>query len=95
MSTVKLVGFTFVVFCKCDIYTVAATETRMCWFFSPICLSLSLQIIEKLSINAPSGEVRLKVLKEIAQEYNLEWDSSSTEAELGKKHEDLLVHLII
>ena len=53
------------------------------------------RVIEKLSVNTPSGEVRLKVLKEIAQEYNLEWDSSSTEAELGKKHEDLLVHLII
>jgi vacuolar protein sorting-associated protein IST1 len=30
-------------------------------------------------------------LKEIAQEFSLEWDSSNTEAELGKKHEDLLV----
>ncbi|XP_050225557.1 uncharacterized protein LOC126675035 [Mercurialis annua] len=47
-------------------------------------------IIEKLSVNAPSGEARLKVLKEIAREYNLEWNSSNTEAELLKKHEDLL-----
>ncbi|EEF28417.1 IST1 homolog [Ricinus communis] len=47
-------------------------------------------IIERLSVNAPPGEARLKVLKEIAHEYNLEWDSSNTEAELGKKHEDLL-----
>ncbi|KAJ8758492.1 hypothetical protein K2173_000213 [Erythroxylum novogranatense] len=47
-------------------------------------------IIEKLSVSAPSAALRLKVLKEIAQEHNLEWDSSSTEAELGKKHEDLL-----
>ncbi|WCJ33501.1 Regulator of Vps4 activity in the MVB pathway protein [Euphorbia peplus] len=47
-------------------------------------------IIENLSVNAPSPESRLKVLKEIAQEYNLAWDSSGTEAELCKNHEDLL-----
>ncbi|OAY31326.1 IST1-like protein [Manihot esculenta] len=52
--------------------------------------SVNRAIIEKLSVAAPSAETRLKVLKEIAQEYNLEWDSSNTEAELGKKHEDLL-----
>lgn len=50
-----------------------------------------MQIIEKLSVSAPSGEVKLEVLKEIAREYNLEWDSSISEAELSKKHEDLLV----
>lgn len=50
-----------------------------------------MQIIEKLSVSAPSGEERLKVLKEIAQEYNLNWDSSSSEAEFSRKHEDLLV----
>lgn len=47
-------------------------------------------IIEKLSVSAPSGEARLRVLKEIAQEYNLSWDSSNTEAEFSKTHEDLL-----
>ncbi|XP_010551261.1 PREDICTED: IST1 homolog [Tarenaya hassleriana] len=47
-------------------------------------------IIEKLSPSAPSGEVKLKLLKEIAQEYNLNWDSSATEAEFRKSHEDLL-----
>ncbi|XP_050120594.1 uncharacterized protein LOC126597801 isoform X2 [Malus sylvestris] len=47
-------------------------------------------IIEKLSVSAPSGEARLKVLKEIAKEYKLNWDSSDTEAEFSKKHEDLL-----
>ena len=49
------------------------------------------QIIEKLSVKAPSGESKLKVLKAIAQEYNVEWDSSNTEAEFNKKYEDLLV----
>jgi hypothetical protein len=48
-------------------------------------------IIEKLSVKAPSAESKLKVLKAIAQEYGLEWDSSNTEAELNKKYEDLLV----
>ncbi|GKV46550.1 hypothetical protein SLEP1_g53524 [Rubroshorea leprosula] len=47
-------------------------------------------IIENLSVSSPSAELRIKVLKEIAQEYNLDWDSSTTEAELTKKHEDLL-----
>ena len=50
-------------------------------------------MIEKLSINAPSPDVKLKALKEIAREYNLEWDSSNAEAELSKRHEDLLVTL--
>jgi uncharacterized protein YjaG (DUF416 family) len=50
-----------------------------------------IQIIEKLSVKAPSGDSKLKVLKAIAQEYNIEWDSSNTEAEFNKKYEDLLV----
>ncbi|EFJ37292.1 hypothetical protein SELMODRAFT_66879, partial [Selaginella moellendorffii] len=49
------------------------------------------RIIEKLSVRAPSGEVKLKLLKEIAAEHNIEWDASETEAELTKQHEDLLV----
>ncbi|XP_077253771.1 regulator of Vps4 activity in the MVB pathway protein [Tasmannia lanceolata] len=47
-------------------------------------------IIEKLSVKAPSGDLKLRILKEIAHEYSLEWDSSSTEVEFSKKHEDLL-----
>ncbi|XP_066309431.1 uncharacterized protein [Miscanthus floridulus] len=52
--------------------------------------SVNRTIIEKLSVKAPSGESKLKVLKAIAQEYNVEWDSSNTEAEFNKKYEDLL-----
>ncbi|KAJ9708189.1 hypothetical protein PVL29_000312 [Vitis rotundifolia] len=52
--------------------------------------SVNRAIIEKLSVSTPTGEAKLKQLKEIAQEYNLEWDSSYTEAEFSKKHEDLL-----
>lgn len=47
-------------------------------------------IIEKLSVSAPSGEIKLKVLTDIAEEYNLAWDSSKTAAEFRKNHEDLL-----
>ncbi|KAG0499086.1 hypothetical protein HPP92_003777 [Vanilla planifolia] len=47
-------------------------------------------VIEKLSVGAPSVERRLDVLKEISEEYNLRWDSTSTEKEFSKKHEDLL-----
>ncbi|XP_059655509.1 uncharacterized protein LOC132302615 [Cornus florida] len=52
--------------------------------------SVNRTIIEKLSVSAPSAGVRLKVLKEIAQEYNVAWDSSKTEAEFSKSPEDLL-----
>ncbi|KAL9995145.1 putative vacuolar protein sorting-associated protein Ist1 [Helianthus debilis subsp. tardiflorus] len=52
--------------------------------------SVNRTIIEKLSVYTPSGEVKLNVLKEIAQEYNILWDSSKTEAEFNKKPEDLL-----
>ncbi|KAM0938073.1 putative vacuolar protein sorting-associated protein Ist1 [Dioscorea sansibarensis] len=47
-------------------------------------------LIEKLSVRVAPSDLRLKVLKDIAREHNVEWDSSSTEAEFRKKHEDLL-----
>uniref|UniRef100_A0A1D1YNQ6 IST1-like protein n=1 Tax=Anthurium amnicola TaxID=1678845 RepID=A0A1D1YNQ6_9ARAE len=47
-------------------------------------------IIEKLSVRAPVADVKLRVLKLIAQEFNVGWDSSRTEMEFRKKHEDLL-----
>ncbi|XP_052199954.1 uncharacterized protein LOC127806608 [Diospyros lotus] len=52
--------------------------------------SVNRTIIEKLSVSAPSAEVKLKALKGIAQEYHVDWDSSKTEAEFSKKPEDLL-----
>ncbi|OMO55948.1 hypothetical protein COLO4_35832 [Corchorus olitorius] len=64
-------------------FVLAATELRPD-------SSVNRAIIENLSVSAPSGEIRLKVLKEIAQEFSVEWDSSSTEAEFSKRHEDLL-----
>ncbi|XP_058091529.1 uncharacterized protein LOC131237656 [Magnolia sinica] len=52
--------------------------------------SVNRAVIEKLSVKAPLANEKLRLLKEIANEYNLEWDSSSTEEEFSKKHEDLL-----
>lgn len=52
--------------------------------------SVNRTIIEKLSASTPPPELKLKLLKEIAQEHNVEWDSSKTEAELNKRHDDLL-----
>ncbi|KAI3778975.1 hypothetical protein L2E82_08370 [Cichorium intybus] len=52
--------------------------------------SVNRTIIEKLSVYTPPGDMKLNVLKEIAQEYNVSWDSSKTEAEFNKRPEDLL-----
>ncbi|KAL3631333.1 hypothetical protein CASFOL_024317 [Castilleja foliolosa] len=52
--------------------------------------SVNRTIIEKLSVSAPPASLKLKVLKEIALEYNVNWDSTKTEAEFDKKPEDLL-----
>ncbi|RZC60923.1 hypothetical protein C5167_022693 [Papaver somniferum] len=49
-----------------------------------------LNIIEKLSVKAPSAEVKLSLLIEIAQKYNMHWDPLTAIAEFGKNHEDLL-----
>ncbi|XP_056167663.1 uncharacterized protein LOC115668431 [Syzygium oleosum] len=48
------------------------------------------QIIELLSVRAPSPEAKLKLLKEIAEEHELDWDPAASESELFKSHEDLL-----
>ncbi|KZV28924.1 protein with unknown function [Dorcoceras hygrometricum] len=48
------------------------------------------QLVELLSIRAPAPDVKLKLLKEIAEEHELDWDPSASESELLKPHEDLL-----
>lgn len=50
-----------------------------------------LQLIEKLSVRTPSGEVKLKFMKEIAKEYQIEWDTTESELELLKPPEEPLV----
>jgi vacuolar protein sorting-associated protein IST1 len=52
---------------------------------------MNFQIIEKLSVRAPPGDVKLKLMKEIATEHDVDWDATESEAELLKTHEDLLV----
>lgn len=52
--------------------------------------SVNRTIIEKLSVSAPPADVKLKVLKSIALEYNVDWDSTKTEQEFSKNPEDLL-----
>ncbi|PIN07829.1 Spindle pole body protein [Handroanthus impetiginosus] len=45
-------------------------------------------LIEKLSVKTPSGELKLKVLKEIAKEYQVQWDTAESEVELLKPPEE-------
>lgn len=64
-------------------FVAAATELM------PSC-GVNRQLIELLSVRAPSPEKKLKLLKEIAEENELDWDPAASETELLKKHEDLL-----
>ncbi|KAJ0232790.1 Regulator of Vps4 activity in the MVB pathway protein [Hirschfeldia incana] len=48
------------------------------------------KLVELLSVRAPSPETKLKLLKEIAEEHQLDWDPTPTETDLFKSHEDLL-----
>ncbi|KAG6538181.1 hypothetical protein ZIOFF_003293 [Zingiber officinale] len=48
-------------------------------------------LIEKLSVRKPIGEVKLKVLKEIAKEYQVKWDSTELEQELLVPPERVIV----
>ncbi|CAL9186365.1 unnamed protein product, partial [Musa hybrid cultivar] len=47
-------------------------------------------LIEKLSVRKPTGEIKLKVLKEIAKEYRVTWDAAESEQELLKPPEEAL-----
>ncbi|XP_073066539.1 uncharacterized protein [Primulina eburnea] len=64
-------------------FVAAATELM------PEC-GVNRQLVELLSIRAPAPDVKLKLLKEIAEEHELDWDPSASERELLKPHEDLL-----
>ncbi|KZV23384.1 hypothetical protein F511_09129 [Dorcoceras hygrometricum] len=50
--------------------------------------SVNRMLIEKLSVKTPTGEIKLKVLKEIAKEYQVDWDTTETEMELLKPLEE-------
>ncbi|KAJ6733305.1 IST1 FAMILY MEMBER [Salix koriyanagi] len=47
-------------------------------------------LIDKLSVRPPSGEVKLKVMKEIAKEHQIEWDTAESEKELLKAPEEII-----
>ncbi|KAL5221958.1 hypothetical protein ABZP36_026671 [Zizania latifolia] len=64
-------------------FVAAATELM------PDC-GVNRQIIELLSIRAPPVDTKMKLLKEIAEEHEIDWDPSATETEFLKPHEDLL-----
>lgn len=54
-----------------------------------------MQLIELLSVRAPSPDAKLKLLKEIAEEHELDWDPAASETEFSKTHDDLLVSNIV
>ncbi|KAI8015396.1 IST1-like protein [Camellia lanceoleosa] len=64
-------------------FVSAATELM------PEC-GVNRQLVELLSVRAPDPDVKLKLLKEIAEEHELDWDPVASETELLKPHEDLL-----
>ncbi|XVF59870.1 hypothetical protein PTKIN_Ptkin07bG0310400 [Pterospermum kingtungense] len=64
-------------------FVSAATDLR------PNC-GVNRLLIDKLSVKTPSGEVKLKVMKEIAKEHNIEWDTAESENELLKPPEELI-----
>ncbi|KAM3757748.1 hypothetical protein ACB098_02G213100 [Castanea mollissima] len=45
-------------------------------------------LIDKLSVRTPTGEVKLKVMKEIAKEFQIQWDTTESEMELLKPPEE-------
>lgn len=52
-----------------------------------------MKLIEKLSVRTPTGQVKLKIMKEIAKEYQIEWDTTESEVELFKTPEELIVSI--
>lgn len=64
-------------------FVTSATELR------PDC-GVNRLVIEKLSARAPTATVKLNLMKEIAEQHNIEWDPASTELEFSKAPQDLL-----
>ena len=50
-------------------------------------------IIEKLSVRKPPGPTKLEILKEIAKEHQIDLDTTDSEQELQKPHQELIVLL--
>ncbi|PWA84682.1 response regulator 2 [Artemisia annua] len=62
--------------------------------YFPWLIYLLNQLIDHLSVRASSPEVKLNILKEIANEHDLDWDPTESETELLKPHEDLLTQRV-
>ncbi|CAH8286486.1 unnamed protein product [Eruca vesicaria subsp. sativa] len=64
-------------------FVSAATELR------PTC-GVNRMLIVNLSVTRPYGEFKLKVMKEIAKEFQVDWDTKETEQELLKPQEETI-----
>ncbi|CAF2146796.1 hypothetical protein BRARA_A00271 [Brassica rapa] len=64
-------------------FVTAATELR------PTC-GVNRMLIDKLSVRHPGGEFKLKIMKEIAKEFQVDWDTAETEQELLKPQEETI-----
>ncbi|KAJ4880322.1 Regulator of Vps4 activity in the MVB pathway protein [Raphanus sativus] len=64
-------------------FVSAATELR------PTC-GVNRMLVDRLSVMRPYGEVKLKVMKEIAKEFQVDWDTKETEQELLKPQEQTI-----
>ncbi|CAL9228372.1 unnamed protein product [Arabidopsis halleri] len=62
-------------------FVSAATDLR------PSC-GVNRMLIDKLSVRNPGGEYKLKIMKEIAKEFQVDWDTTETEQELLKPQEE-------
>ncbi|KAJ4913984.1 Regulator of Vps4 activity in the MVB pathway protein [Raphanus sativus] len=64
-------------------FVSAATELR------PTC-GVNRMLIDKLSVRHPAGEFKLKFMKEIAKEFQVDWDTTETEQELLKPQQETI-----
>ncbi|VVB02796.1 unnamed protein product [Arabis nemorensis] len=64
-------------------FVSAATDLR------PTC-GVNRMLVDKLSVRHPGGEFKLKILKEIAKEFQVDWDTTETEQELLKPQEETI-----
>ncbi|CAH2076599.1 unnamed protein product [Thlaspi arvense] len=64
-------------------FVTAATDLR------PTC-GVNRTLVDKLSVRRPFGEFKLKIMKEIAKEFQVDWDTTETEQELLKPQEETI-----
>ncbi|XP_010526826.1 PREDICTED: uncharacterized protein LOC104804285 [Tarenaya hassleriana] len=64
-------------------FVSAATDLR------PSC-GVNRMLVDKLSVRNSSGEFKLKIMKEIAKEFQVDWDTTESEQELLKPPEEVI-----